>query len=45
MSCYMPTYKKIQECIKDAYRFTCKMYWIAHMKEICILDRNMLVIE
>ena len=36
----MATYKEIQEYINLSYGFTPKTCWIAHMKEVCGLDRK-----
>lgn len=36
----MATYKEIQDYIKINYGSTVKTCWIAHMKEVCGLDRK-----
>jgi hypothetical protein len=33
----MPTYKELQDWIKDRFGFVPKTCWIAHAKEICSL--------
>ena len=36
----MATYKELQEYIKITYGFIPKTCWIAHMKEVCGLNRK-----
>lgn len=35
----MATYKEIQKYVKDIHGFVPKTCWIAHMKEVCGIDR------
>ncbi len=34
----MATYKQIQDYVKNTHGYTPKTCWIAHMKEICMLN-------